>query len=112
MSDVGLKGLRGYLSYHAPGYKYVLEGLVTRIDELERENGQLEIQAKLPECDKKTLADFYDYLALPEDVQSYIKRLEAFVRDMRDDYDCDEGAHEHNTMCRCCEAEKVIGSKE
>jgi len=38
--------------------------------------------------------------------------LEEFVRDCRDNWDCDEDAHTHNTLCRVCEAEKLVGKSE
>lgn len=31
-----------------------------------------------------------------------------FIRDVRDNYDCDEAAHRHGTRCRCCEAAKIL----
>ena len=42
---------------------------------------------------------------------SRIKELEAFVVDVRDNYDCDADAHRYGTTCRACAAEKLM-SKE
>lgn len=38
-----------------------------------------------------------------------IKELESFVKDIRDGFDCDLDAHKYGTLCRCCEAEKILG---
>jgi hypothetical protein len=35
--------------------------------------------------------------------------LTRFVLNIRDGWDCDEDAHRHRTLCRCCEAEKLVG---
>lgn len=40
-----------------------------------------------------------------------IKELEAFVRDIRDNWDCDEDGHKYDIACRCCMAEDLIGSR-
>lgn len=37
-----------------------------------------------------------------------IAELEAFVRDCRDNWDCDEDAHHHGTTCRACSAGLLI----
>lgn len=37
-----------------------------------------------------------------------IKRLAAFAKDVRDNYDCDNDAHRHGTTCRACEAGHVL----
>lgn len=42
------------------------------------------------------------------DAVSYIESLESFVRDIRDNFDCDSDAHKYGTTCRCCEAMAVI----
>lgn len=34
--------------------------------------------------------------------------LEAFVKNCRDNYDHEEDAHKYGTLCRCCEAEKLL----
>ncbi len=34
--------------------------------------------------------------------------LEDFVRECRDNFDCDEDAHKHHTFCRACEAAKLL----
>ena len=38
-----------------------------------------------------------------------IESLQEFVRDCRDNWDCDEDAHKHGTPCRSCEAKKLLG---
>lgn len=38
-----------------------------------------------------------------------IESLQEFVRDCRDNWDCDEDAHRYNTPCRSCEAKKLLG---
>ena len=35
--------------------------------------------------------------------------LTRFALNIRDGWDCDEDAHRHRTLCRCCEAEKLVG---
>ena len=35
----------------------------------------------------------------------------AFVKDIRDNYDCDSDAHKYGTWCRCCQAAALIGEK-
>jgi len=37
-----------------------------------------------------------------------IKKFEAFVRDVRDNWDCDEDSHRYDTPCRCCMAEVLL----
>ncbi len=39
----------------------------------------------------------------------YINDLEEFARDIRDNYDCDEDGHRHNTGCRACDASNIVG---
>ncbi len=51
---------------------------------------------------KKARAD-----ALAE-ARKRIAELEEFAREVRDNYDCDSDAHRYGTMCRACEAEKVL----
>lgn len=38
-----------------------------------------------------------------------IAKLENFVRDVRDNYDCDDDGHKYNTGCRCCAARQLMG---
>ena len=40
-----------------------------------------------------------------------IEELESFVRNVRDNYDCDEDGHKHGTGCRCCEADGHLGGR-
>jgi hypothetical protein len=44
--------------------------------------------------------------------QARIADLENFIRDIRDNWDCDEDAHQHGTRCRCCEAERLMAMPE
>ena len=37
-----------------------------------------------------------------------IQRLSDFARDCRDNWDCDPDAHTHGTLCRACEAGRVL----
>lgn len=37
-----------------------------------------------------------------------IQRLSAFARECRDNWDCDADAHTHETLCRACEAGRVL----
>lgn len=48
---------------------------------------------------------------LPDEVPRLLARvneLEEFVRDIRDNYDCDADAHRYHTRCRACEADKLL----
>ena len=38
--------------------------------------------------------------------------IEEFVRNIRDNYDCDGDAHRHGTSCRCCEATAILLEKD
>jgi hypothetical protein len=38
------------------------------------------------------------------------KKLVDYVRDMRDNYDCDADSHRYNTPCRVCEARELLES--
>ena len=46
-----------------------------------------------------------------ESAEARVAALEDFVRDVRDNYDCDRDAHTHNTRCRACEAWKLHPTK-
>lgn len=35
--------------------------------------------------------------------------LEEFAETCRDDFDCDQDAHRHNTICRACTAQSLVG---
>jgi len=37
-----------------------------------------------------------------------IQRLSTFARECRDNWDCDTDAHTHGTLCRACEAVRVL----
>ena len=56
-----------------------------------------------------------DGIALLDAASDRIVALEAFARDVRDNYDCDEDAHRYgyaDTQCRCCMATALIAGKE
>lgn len=42
------------------------------------------------------------------DLADRVRRLEDFAYSCRDDFDCDNDAHRHGTMCRACAAEKIL----
>ncbi len=46
-----------------------------------------------------------------EELEKANTRLTEFVRDCRDNWDCDKDGHRYNTGCRCCEAETILGKK-
>ena len=37
-----------------------------------------------------------------------VRKLEWFVIECRDDFDCDHDAHRYNTTCRACAAAKLV----
>ena len=37
-----------------------------------------------------------------------VRALERFVRECRDDFDCDSDAHRHKTTCRACAAATLL----
>jgi hypothetical protein len=37
-----------------------------------------------------------------------IQRLSTFARECRNNWDCDTDAHAHGTLCRVCEAARVL----
>ena len=41
-------------------------------------------------------------------INDYKEEILYFLKDIRDNYDCDEDAHTYGTRCRCCEAEKLL----
>lgn len=55
--------------------------------------------------------EFPRVLAIAQEQRAEIARLREFVREIRDDWDCDTDAHRYGTSCRCCDAEKLIGTK-
>lgn len=68
-----------------------------------------------------------DYISTPISVLRYISELEkeveqdkkmyseeevkpllSFIREIKENWDCDDDAHKYNTICRCCDAEKTL----
>jgi cob(I)alamin adenosyltransferase len=46
-------------------------------------------------------------------MEERIKELEDFVRDVRDNWDCDTGANgAHHHCCRACEAKRLLPKEE
>lgn len=43
-----------------------------------------------------------------ERAEARAKRAEDFVRNCRDNFDCDDDAHRYSTTCRACDAGKVL----
>ena len=41
-----------------------------------------------------------------------VRELEDGLRDIRDNYDCDESAHRYGTRCRCCVARALLGEEK
>jgi len=41
--------------------------------------------------------------------EAEVARLRAVLRNVRDNYDCDEDAHRYGTICRCCDARAALG---
>lgn len=37
-----------------------------------------------------------------------LKEILFFLKDVANNYDCDEDAHKYNTRCRSCEAQKLL----
>ena len=37
-----------------------------------------------------------------------VEPLLSFIRDVKDDWDCDNDSHKYGTSCRCCDAEKTL----
>jgi hypothetical protein len=37
-----------------------------------------------------------------------IKPLLSFIKEIKENWDCDDDAHKYNTICRCCDAEKTL----
>ena len=45
-------------------------------------------------------------------LRNVIGRMEIFIRNIAENYDCDEDGHKHNTGCRVCEARALLDEKE
>ncbi len=60
----------------------------------------------------KWLIDFIDGKELHQQERMYseeeVKSLLSFIREIKDNWDCDEDSHKYNTICRCCDAEKTL----
>ena len=41
--------------------------------------------------------------------EAEVERLRGALRNVRDNYDCDESAHKYGTTCRCCDARAALG---
>jgi hypothetical protein len=41
-------------------------------------------------------------------LRNRVRDLEAFVKGVRDNWDCDESAHKYGTQCRCCDARNLL----
>lgn len=58
------------------------------------------------------LTDFIDGREFEQQERMYskeeIKPLLSFIREIKDNWDCDEDSHKYNTICRCCDAEKTL----
>ena len=37
-----------------------------------------------------------------------VEPLLSFIRDVKDDWDCDNDSHKYGTSCRRCDAEKIL----
>jgi len=42
------------------------------------------------------------------EARARIRQLEQFIRNVRDNYDCDSDGHKYNTGCRVCEAKALL----
>jgi hypothetical protein len=40
-----------------------------------------------------------------------VRTLEEALREVRDNWDCDEDAHKHGTRCRCCVARSALAGE-
>ena len=72
----------------------ILEQAARRIEELERTWLSPETYETLMEERKELLADN--------------ARLRDAMKEIRDDFDCDNDAHRYGATCRCCLAEKTL----
>jgi hypothetical protein len=41
-----------------------------------------------------------------------IEPLIDFIKDIESNWDCDKDAHKYNTLCRCCEAKKLLNQRK
>jgi len=42
------------------------------------------------------------------DMAAKVSNMEDFIKDCRDDFDCDKDAHKYGTMCRACAALRLL----
>ena len=46
------------------------------------------------------------------EAEKKLKEYREFIRDIRDNYDCDSNAHKYGTPCRACDAAKLYPKNE
>jgi len=72
--------------------------------------------AELLESNRIISLDTRQIIALGNEIDGLKKRiqeLESFVRDVRDNWDCETGANgAHHSHCRACEAKKLLPKEE
>ena len=57
--------------------------------------------------------DSWNTRPIEDELRARIAELESFVRDVRDDWDCDTGANEaHHSHCRACEAKRLLPKED
>lgn len=94
MSRELIERLRGLATMSAySDYKEAAD----RIEELERE-----VERKM------SAADFI--LKERDALQADNARLREAMKEIRDDFDCDNDAHRYGVTCRCCLAEKTLAA--
>lgn len=80
---------------------------------LERERDQL--RARLEEFSGKVMTQGAHIAAVEDErdaLRARVAELEAFARDVRDNWDCDSDGHRYDTGCRCCKAGKVLEARK
>jgi N6-adenosine-specific RNA methylase IME4 len=45
-------------------------------------------------------------------LRARVAELEAFARDVRDNWDCDSDGHRYDTGCRCCKAAELVTPRD
>ena len=50
----------------------------------------------------------YERKAKVRELSAAVRRMGQFIKTVRDDFDCDRDAHRYGTLCRACEAKKII----
>lgn len=81
-------------------------------------NKKLDGKVKVPTSLSKKIEDLM--FIFPDQINSDCRRehlkeligivseMEEFIKDCRDFWDCDEDAHKYGTLCRSCEAKKIL----